>query len=239
MSGVMPKAIFFDMDDTILADSVHTDECLRITCAKHAPAARVSAADLRAAMEHASAWYWGDRDRHRTGRLDLDRARVDVAILALRELGIENPDLAASMAGEHAALKDALLCPFPGALATLRELRDRGVATALLTNGHSSKQRAKIVRFGLAEFFETIVIESEFGVGKPDLRVYQHALAQLHVVPAETWMVGDNLEWDVEAPMRLGITGIWLDHEARGLPVGCTVRPDRIVHALPELLAVE
>ena len=235
MSGPAPKAIFFDMDDTILADSVHTAACLQSVCEKHALAARASVADLRAAMEHASDWYWGDRDRHRLGRLDLDRARVEVAVLALRELGIENQGLAAAMASEHAAMKDAMLCPFPGALATLRELRDRGVATALLTNGHSRKQRAKIDRFGLAEFFQAIVIESEFGVGKPDPRVYQHALAQLKVAPAETWMVGDNLEWDVEAPMRLGITGIWLDPEARGLPVDCAIHPDRIVHALPEL----
>jgi putative hydrolase of the HAD superfamily len=187
-------------------------------------------------MERASDWYWGDRDRHRLGRLDLDRARVEVATLALGGLGIEDPALAEAMAGEHAALRDAMICPFPGALATLRELRERGVAAALLTNGHSRKQRAKIDRFGLAEFFQTIVIESEFGVGKPDLRVYQHALAQLNVASAETWMVGDNLEWDVTAPMRLGITGIWLDHDARGLPADCAIRPDFIIRALPELL---
>jgi putative hydrolase of the HAD superfamily len=236
MRGPLPKAIFLDMDDTILADSVHTPTCLQTMCERYAPAARTSVPDLRAAMERASDWYWGDRDRHRTGRLDLDRARVEVALLALRELGIEDGALAAAMAGHHAALRDAMLRPFPGALETLRELRERGVAMALLTNGHSSKQRAKIGRFGLAEFFATIVVESEFGPGKPDERVYTHALAQLDAAPAETWMVGDNLEWDVAAPMRLGITSIWLDHEKRGLPNNCPIRPDRIIHALPELL---
>ena len=235
MRSLFPKAIFLDMDDTILADSVHTPTCLQTMCERYAPAARASVQDLRAAMEHASDWYWGDRDRHRTGRLDLDRARVEVAILALRELEIEDGALAAAMVGEHAALRDAMLCSFPGALETLHELCERGVAMALLTNGHSSKQRTKIGRFGLAEFFATIVVESEFGQGKPDERVYTHALAQLGAAPPETWMVGDNLEWDVAVPMRLGITGIWLDHEKRGLPNNCPIRPDRTIHALPEL----
>jgi putative hydrolase of the HAD superfamily len=239
MHGPLPKAIFLDMDDTILADSVHTPVCLQTMCEKFAPVSGASVPDLRAAMERTSDWYWGDRDRHRTGRLDLDRARVEVATLALRALGIEDGDLAAAMAGEHAVLRNAMLCPFPGALETLRELRERGVSMALLTNGHSSKQRAKIGRFGLAEFFSAIVVESEFGAGKPDRRVYTHALARLNVVPAETWMVGDNLEWDVAAPMRLGITGIWLDHEHRGLLTDAAIRPDRIIQALPQLLGDE
>ena len=236
MRGPLPKAIFLDMDDTILADSVNSAACLQTACEKHAPALQMAAADLRTAMERASDSYWADRDRHRTGRLDLDRARLEVASLALRNLGVENEGRAAALAGNLAALRDAALCPFPGAIETLCELRLRGVATALLTNGHSSKQRAKIVRFGLAAFFQTIVIESEFGAGKPDERVYRHALAQLRVEPKDTWMVGDNLEWDVAGPMRLGIFGIWLDHHACGLPAGCAIRPDRIIHALPELI---
>ncbi|MGA9348435.1 MAG: HAD-IA family hydrolase [Anaerolineae bacterium] len=47
------------------------------------------------------------------------------------------------------------------------------------------------------------MIKGEFGVGKPDDRVYLHALDQLNVKPEETWMVGDNLEWDVRAPQRM------------------------------------
>ena len=50
------------------------------------------------------------------------------------------------------------------------------------------------------------------------------------------WMVGDNLEWDVAAPMRHGLTGIWLDRAERGLPPTAQVRPDRIILSLDELV---
>ncbi len=55
----------------------------------------------------------------------------------------------------------------------------------------------------------------------------------------ETWMIGDNLEWEVEAPQRLGIYAIWMDVHGEGLPAGSTVKPDRIIRSLTELLPIE
>jgi putative hydrolase of the HAD superfamily len=49
-------------------------------------------------------------------------------------------------------------------------------------------------------------------------------------------MVGDNLEWEVAAPQRLGIFAIWFDAAGMGLPRDTHIRPDRIVASLPELL---
>jgi len=31
-------------------------------------------------------------------------------------------------------------------------------------------------------------------------------------------MIGDHIEWDVAAPQRLGLRGIWVDRERAGLP---------------------
>jgi putative hydrolase of the HAD superfamily len=49
-------------------------------------------------------------------------------------------------------------------------------------------------------------------------------------------MVGDNLEWEVAAPQRLGISSIWFDTAGKGLPGDTHIRPDRIVASLSELL---
>jgi putative hydrolase of the HAD superfamily len=96
-------------------------------------------------------------------------------------------------------------------------------------------QRRKIDRFGLAAHFDAILIEGEVGFGKPDPRVYHRALDVLAVAPGDTWMVGDNLEWDVAEPQRQGIFGIWIDVRGAGLPRGHEVRPDRIIRTLSEL----
>jgi putative hydrolase of the HAD superfamily len=118
----------------------------------------------------------------------------------------------------------------------LERVRGLGIKMALLTNGDALGQRAKITQFDLARHFDYICVEGEFGCGKPDERVYHGALTALSAEPATTWMVGDNLEWDVAAPMRLGITGIWLDRFATGLPEGATATPHRIVLAISELI---
>jgi len=111
------------------------------------------------------------------------------------------------------------------------------VRLALVTNGAAEPQRAKVVRFALEGRFDHIQIEGEHGFGKPEERAYTHAMAALGVAPQETWMVGDNLEWEIVAPQRLGIYAIWCDGYAAGLPPGCPIQPDRIIQSLPELLS--
>jgi putative hydrolase of the HAD superfamily len=40
-------------------------------------------------------------------------------------------------------------------------------------------------------------------------------------------------------PQRLGIYAIWIDAHGEGLPAGTSIKPDRIIHSLTELLPVE
>ena len=53
-----------------------------------------------------SKWFWDDPDRHREGRLQLDAARREVVRLALRELGIEDADLAACIGDAYSHRRD-------------------------------------------------------------------------------------------------------------------------------------
>jgi FMN phosphatase YigB (HAD superfamily) len=52
------------------------------------------------------------------------------------------------------------------------------------------------------------MVKGEHGFGKPEERASTHAMKVLEVGPHETWMVSDNLEWEVVAPQRLGIHGM-------------------------------
>ena len=64
-------------------------------------------------------------------------------------------------------------------------------------------------------------------------------MSALGVEASDTWMIGDNLEWEVEAPQRLGIYAIWIDTHGQGLPPGAAIKPDRIIRSLTELLPDE
>ena len=45
-----------------------------------------------------------------------------------------------------------------------------------------------------------------------------------------------SVEWEVEVPQRLGLYAIWMDAHGEGLPPGSSVKPDRIIRSLSELL---
>jgi putative hydrolase of the HAD superfamily len=233
----LPRVLLFDMDDTILTDTVNGDRCWQAAFAELAQqAAHLHAEAAVAAIKQQARWYWSDHERHRLGRLELNAARRAIVVEALRRVGTDDRALAHLLADTCSRLRDEAIGFCDGAHATLCQIRERGVRLALLTNGGAAPQRRKIERFGLAPFFDCILVEGEFGHGKPDQRVYQHALAQLGARPAETWMVGDNLEWDVQAPQQLGILGIWVDVAGAGVPTGSPVQPDRIIRTLRELL---
>jgi putative hydrolase of the HAD superfamily len=233
----LPKAVLLDLDDTILDDSSTVDQCWSTACLTHRTEyAGLDPAELQRIIKATSAWFWSDAERHRTGRLDLDRARTEVVRLALAKAGVERQGLAERVAAAYGEQRDAGMQPLPEAIDTVRWLRERGCRLALLTNGAGAAQRRKISRFGLAELFDEILVEGDLGYGKPNERMYRLALRRLNVESPDAWMVGDNLDWDVAAPQMLGLFAVWIDVKGQGLPAHTQVRPDRIIRTLAELM---
>ena len=235
-SRQLPAAVLLDLDDTILDDSSRVHESWREACAGHADRLHpLDPATVVEAIRTMSKWFWDDPDRHREGRLQLGAARREVVRLALSTLGVDDGDLAAGIGDAYSDRRDIGMEPIPEAIETVRWLRSSGRRLALLTNGAGAAQRKKIERFELADLFDAILVEGELGFGKPDERVYRRALGALDVNPSDAWMVGDNLDWDVAAPQRAGLSGVWIDARGRGLPEKSPVRPDHIVRSLADL----
>ena len=232
----LPEAIIFDLDDTIVDDSSDVAACWEQTCREAAARiAGLSPVVLRAAIERERDSFWSDPGRLLTGRLDLRAASTSIVGQALCSLGLNVPVAAAEIANRYRDLREDRITLLPGAIETLGWFRSRGVRLGMATNGSSAGQRAKIDRFGLAPYFDRIIVEGEFGFGKPEREVYEALFASLGASPANTWFVGDNLECDVAAPQALGVYGIWVDGSKGGLPEGTPVRPDRIIHSIVEL----
>jgi putative hydrolase of the HAD superfamily len=144
--------------------------------------------------------------------------------------------MAKEIASAYAVLREEGVKTFPDAMKVLRALRVRGIRLALVTNGPAELQESKIAVHRLPDLFDCILISGNLGYGKPDERIFRLALTELGVAAHETWMVGDNLEWDVLAAQRLGILGIWVDAHGQGVSVSSTARPDRVIRTLTDLL---
>ena len=239
---MLPRAILFDLDDTLISAYAQPELAWIAIAGEFADRLHpIDPAVVAAAVAASSDRFWSDAERHRLGRLNLLEARggiVSDAFAQLTRMGHAAPpaDLARRMAERYATYRDEQMYLFSGAHDLVDELKSRGVRLALVTNGTGPAQRAKIDRFGLAHRFDHIQIEGEHGFGKPEERAYLHAMWMLGVRAHETWMVGDNLEWEIAAPQRLGIHAIWHDAIGRGLPEGCQIKPDRIIRSLAELM---
>lgn len=236
-SRALPPAILFDLDDTLITAHAHPREAWRraIDTLPHRPETldAESAAD---AIHAAARWYWSDPVRHREGRLNIRRTRHRIAADGLTKIGISDEALSERLTDHFTAMRDAETVLFPDAVETLVALGERGVRLGLITNGAAAEQRAKVERFDLARHFVHVQIEGEMGFGKPEHQAYVHALSRLGTTAAETWIVGDNLDWEVVVPQKLGFHAIWRDPVGKGLPSGAEARPDRIITRLTELL---
>lgn len=256
-----PKAILFDLDDTLL--DAYGDPAgawgRLLSQFDHGLAPHV-AAKIPGTLQEVARPYWADAQWSAKWRIDLIGARR----LVLREtferlelLDRTTADgamhrMADAMADAFFELRKSEYKLFPDALPVLQALRAEGVKLALITNGGADIQRHKVTRFGLEDYFDHVQIEGEFGKGKPEREVYLNALSKVACEASDVWMVGDNLEWDVLAPKREGIHGIWFDPHKRGLAGAMhtgvphtaaregklDAEPDRIIHELPELLDV-
>ena len=229
------RAILLDLDDTIIDYGGSTEVSWRQACEAARERSGLEVDRLYTEIDRVRTWYWSDPERHREGRADLRAASCRIVEQALRDLGHDAPELARRIAHLYRDLRDQSVEIFTGAIETLDRLKHDGTRLGLVTNGTAADQRAKIERFDLARHFDHILIEGEFGCGKPDARVYQAALAALQTTPQEAWFVGDNLEWDVAAPQRAGMYAVWLDRKRNGLPTSAPTTPDRIIHSLTEL----
>ncbi|MBN2074971.1 MAG: HAD family hydrolase [Dehalococcoidales bacterium] len=235
--SLYPNAILFDLDDTIITGDVGADELWKTLCFQHAELIEGLQGELLySEISKARDWYWADPERHRIKRLNLKKARRELVELVFSKLGIENEKVCQSLADSFTVKRQEMVTLIPGAIDTLFHFKNTGVPMALITNGASDFQRQKINRFDLSQYFEYILVEGEFGAGKPDKSVFIHTLGILGASPENAWMVGDDLKRDILGANDSGIFSIWVDQQNKGLPDNAETQPDRIVTTITELV---
>ena len=119
-------------------------------------------------------------------------------------------------------------------LSTLRELRERGHRTAVVSNcDHGT--RPVVERLGLPEVTDAVVLSFEAGVAKPEPGIYRKALEALGAEPDEAVFVDDQLAY-CEGAEAVGIRPFLILREDRD--GGVSDPPDETEHASggPEMI---
>lgn len=125
---------------------------------------------------------------------------------------------------------------YGGVREVLAELAGRA-SLAMVTNGLSDVQRARIERLELGDYFDAIVISSEVGVTKPRPEIFDVTFEQLgHPAKETAVMIGDSLTSDIRGGSDYGIATCW--YNRRGSRAGADDVVTHEVTALTDLLTL-
>ncbi|WBQ06258.1 HAD family hydrolase [Kribbella sp. CA-293567] len=103
---------------------------------------------------------------------------------------------------------------FPDARRALEVAKSNGWRIGVLTNGATTQQNAKLAAIGLADQVDVVATSDGLGCSKPAPAAYRLTCEALGVDPAETLMIGDNLELDVLGARAAGLSAEHLDRPA-------------------------
>jgi putative hydrolase of the HAD superfamily len=135
---------------------------------------------------------------------------------------------------DHSAYSKTITAT-PENLATLRTLRERGLALGLVSNVAllPNLMRADLDALGILELLDATTFSSEVGTRKPDPRIFRDALDKLGAEAATTVFVGDRLLDDVGGAQAAGMRAVQTREFRR--ESGDAVRPDAVIDRLTQL----
>jgi putative hydrolase of the HAD superfamily len=182
------RAIFFDLDDTLIDRAAAFSRAADALCERFPQIdhARLMAIDER-----------GHAPRLHVANVLVEEFDLPIPAGALRD------DLIVSVVAHTVAVA--------GAADLLREL-SASHKTAIVTNGGTKTQRAKLMRAGLEGIAGAVFVSAEVGVEKPHAEMFTRALAWAGCSAAEALHVGDDPVRDIDGAAKAGLATAWIAH---------------------------
>ena len=226
-------AVLFDIDDTLYSTTAFAKRARRAAVRAMIEAGLdLPEEQVVKELDEVIAEFSSNYDHHYEKLLQRLRApsleRVNPALI-----------VAAGVAAYHDT-KFQELKPFDDVIPLLRDLRDAGLVVGIITHGWTVKQAEKLVRLGLLPYLDpaAVTISDQIGISKPNPKLYQAALRNLGLEPAQAMYVGDSPEHDVAPPRSLGWRTVWARRAAKRGLEGTGIEPDHVVDDFDQLRGI-
>ncbi|MHA1720708.1 MAG: HAD family hydrolase [Promethearchaeota archaeon] len=93
----------------------------------------------------------------------------------------------------------------------LEEIKDQKILGLITNFDHPPFVYNLLKKYKLISYFDTIVISGEFGVNKPDPRIFHEALKKTGIKSNEAIYIGDSIEFDVKGAISSGFKSFLID----------------------------
>lgn len=161
---------------------------------------------------------------------NLEEVRLEAFRQTLKDVGRPNEELAFLLNQVYLEHRFEDIKLFDDVLPTLKALRHR-YTLGILSNGNSYPERC-----GLENMFEFVVFSQDYGIEKPDPRIFQIAVEKAGCSEGELLHVGDSLEDDVLGAVNAGIRFVWLNRQRVRNHLGIKINYE--IPSLSELLEI-
>jgi len=125
--------------------------------------------------------------------------------LLLKKLKVRNPGryVAAAIAAYHDT--KASILPYPEVPRVILSLREAGAKIFVASDGIEIKQWDKLIRMGVALFFDGVFVSDELKFSKTDPSFFKKILREIKAKPEECLMVGDREDRDILPAKKVGM----------------------------------
>jgi putative hydrolase of the HAD superfamily len=207
----MIKAVFFDFYNTLVGYDPPREE-LQARVLKDF-GIEVSPEVFRRPLVIADEFIYREHARSPLSKRSKEETRALYAQyqgIVLKEAGIDaSQELIAGIMGKWQKLKFKLVL-FDDVMPALTHLRELGLILGLISNVERDIT-PNCRELGLSVLLQVVVTSQEVGFNKPQPKIFQAALKQARVKPAEAIYVGDQHQIDVVGANAVGMRGILLD----------------------------
>ena len=151
-------------------------------------------------------------DRYTNGFIKQEELRWKRMWLALLDFKLADEPLARQMGVQFLDLLPTRKTLFPYTLEILQYLQNKGYTMHLVTNGFEKVQYGKIQNAKIDSFFQQVITSEASGSLKPKKEIFEYAFSKAGTNAAESIMIGDNLDADIQGGINAGMDTIFVNH---------------------------
>jgi 2-haloacid dehalogenase len=128
------------------------------------------------------------------------------------------------------------LSPYPEVIECLKDLKDKKIKIAILSNGTPDLLRELVESNNIQNYFDDILSIESVGIYKPDSRVYEMPIKKYNCKPENICFMSSNT-WDVSGGGVFGYNAVWVNRFNKVFDK-LSYKPKFVINNLKELLKI-
>jgi len=224
------KHLFFDLDHTLWDFDTNAKDTLREIYIEFKLNIKVSPIfeDFYKIYIYHNEILW---DRYQKGFISADELKWKRMWRTLLDFKIGDETLSKDLSARFLEILPTKKEVFPHTLEILQYLKNKQYQIHLITNGFEKTQWSKIRNSGLDKYITHVITSEGSNSLKPKKEIFEFALLKAKATLAESIMIGDNLDADIQGAMNAGMDTVFVNH----INASTSLKPTYIITHLEQL----